>query len=97
MCILLSYLTHPLFNGHLKTLLAILCLQLYVVVISLKTLEITLSVLRGLDEECQWQNFEGVHPRHVIIVAHIQENTFFVRKLLILLHSVVKFETAVLN
>lgn len=58
-----------------------------------KSLEISLPLRRfRFDKECQGQDIEGVLPYHVVVLAHVQEDSFFIRQLLVLLHAIVNLE-----
>jgi hypothetical protein len=90
-------LADPLLNSCLAVLEIFFGLRGNIVVVSLESLEVRVPVLRRLDQEGQREHLEGVHPRHIVIVAHVQKHAFFVGQLFVLLHSVVELETTMVN
>ena len=55
---------------------------------------VSLSALR-LDQEGQWEDIEWIVPYEVVVLAHVQEYSFLIGKLLVLLHSVVNLDASI--
>ena len=73
--------------------LRLLCNLLEVESESLKV-SIPLRALR-LDQECQWEDVEWVLPNEVVVLAHVQEHSFLIGQLLVLLHAVVDLDASI--
>ena len=80
-----------LFDSFLGHLFASLDLVLQVVVVAHK-----FPIFRVMDSlggmESQWQNFEWIFSEHFIVLSHVDEDSFLVCKLLIILHPIVEFD-----
>ena len=55
---------------------------------------VPLRALR-LDQESQWEDIEWVLPNEVVVLAHVQEHSFLIGQLLVLLHAVVDLDPLV--
>lgn len=72
--------------GLLGNLLEIECEPLKV--------SVPLKALR-LDQEGKWEDIKWVLPNEVVVLSHVQENSFLIGQLLVLLHAVVDFDASV--
>jgi hypothetical protein len=55
---------------------------------------VPLRALR-LDQECQWEDVEWILPNEVVVLAHVQEHSFLIGQLLVLLHTVVDLDASI--